>query len=60
MISGSELQGTAQEVENLRMEVEKLKHCGETDLDVNLKTATMCDVNTSHTVWRYYFTIKKF
>ncbi|XP_031142133.1 coiled-coil domain-containing protein 30 isoform X2 [Sander lucioperca] len=26
-LSGSELQGTAQEVENLRMEVEKLKHC---------------------------------
>ncbi|XP_032378012.1 coiled-coil domain-containing protein 30 isoform X5 [Etheostoma spectabile] len=26
-LSGSELQGTAQEVENLRKEVEKLKHC---------------------------------
>ena len=29
MISGSELQGTVQEVENLRKEVDKLKHCGE-------------------------------
>ncbi|XP_037629782.1 coiled-coil domain-containing protein 30 isoform X2 [Sebastes umbrosus] len=32
--SGSELQGTVQEVENLRKEVDKLKHCGETDLDM--------------------------
>lgn len=29
--NGSELQGTVQEVENLRKEVEKLKHSGETD-----------------------------
>lgn len=39
IISGSELQGTVQEVENLRKEVDKLKHSGETDLGVNLKTA---------------------
>lgn len=39
IISGSELQGTVQEVENLRKEVDKLKHCGETDLGVNLKPA---------------------
>lgn len=32
IISGSELQGTVQEVENLRKEVDKLKHGGETDL----------------------------
>ncbi len=38
IISGSELQGTVQEVENLRKEVDKLKQCGETDLGVNLKT----------------------
>lgn len=31
LISGSELQGTVQEVENLRKEVENLKHSGETD-----------------------------
>lgn len=31
LISGSELQGTVQEVENLRKEVENLKYSGETD-----------------------------
>lgn len=34
MISGSGLQGMVQEVEHLRREVDKLKHCGETDLGV--------------------------
>lgn len=34
IISGPELQGMVQEVENLRKEVDKLKHCGETDLGV--------------------------
>lgn len=47
IISGSELQGTVQEVENLRKEVDKLKHSGETDLGVNLKTAIRCVMLTS-------------
>lgn len=34
IISGSGLEGMVQEVENLRTEVDKLKHCGETDLGV--------------------------
>lgn len=37
LTSGSELQGTLEEVENLRKEVDKLKHCGEIDLGVILK-----------------------
>ena len=31
LISGAELEKTGQEVENLRKEVDKLKHCGEWD-----------------------------
>lgn len=46
IISGSQLEGTVQEVENLRKEVDKLKHCGET-------AWTECDINTSHIVWRF-------
>lgn len=30
LILGFELQGTVQEVENLKKEVDNLKHCGET------------------------------
>lgn len=33
--TGSELQGTVEEVENLRKEVDKLKHSGETDFCVD-------------------------
>lgn len=33
--TGSELQGTVEEVENLRKEVDKLKHSGETDCCVD-------------------------
>lgn len=51
IISGSELQGTVQEVENLRKEVDKLKHCGETDLAVNLKTAIQCVTFTPATLF---------
>lgn len=51
IISGSELQGTVQEVENLRKEVDKLKNSGETDLDVNLKTAIQCVTLTSGTMF---------
>ena len=31
LITGAELERTEQEVENLRKEVDKLKHCGETN-----------------------------
>lgn len=51
IISGSELQGTVQEVENLRKEVDKLKQCGETDTGCELKNChSVCEVNTSHIV----------
>lgn len=42
LISESELQGTVEEVENLRKEVDKLKHSGETDFCVN---SSVCDIN---------------
>lgn len=42
LISESELQGTVEEVENLRKEVDKLKHSGETDLCAN---SSVCDIN---------------
>lgn len=51
IISGSELQGTVQEVENLRKEVDKLKHCGETDLGKNCQP---------HCLEFLYFTILTF
>lgn len=51
IISGSELQGTVHEVENLRKEVDKLKHCGETDLSVNLKTDIQCGTLTPATLF---------
>jgi len=54
IISGSELQETVQEVENLRKEVDKLKLCGETWL------RSLCDVNARHIVRRYHFTILNF
>lgn len=42
LISESELQGTVEEVENLRKEVDKLKHSGETDFCAN---SSVCDIN---------------
>lgn len=54
IISGSELQGTVQEVENLRKEVDKLKHCGETDLSVNLKIDIQCGMLTSATLLGHF------
>lgn len=57
--SGSELQGTVQEVENLRKEVDKLKHCGETDLAVNLKTAIQCLTLTPATLFGAFILLFK-
>lgn len=60
IISGFELQGTLQEVENLRKEVEKLKRCGETDFGVKKTCQSVCDINTSHIVWRFIVTVLRF
>lgn len=43
-VTGSELQGTVEEVENLRKEVDKLKHSGEKDFCVS---SSGSDISTS-------------
>lgn len=60
IISGFELQGTLQEVVNLRKEVEKLKRSGETDFGVKKMCHSVCEINSSHIVWRFIGTVLRF